>query len=50
MRAVLREWQERRPGQKLFALLGDASKAHRRIKVKESDWGYQACRLDPGNL
>ena len=32
MRTLLREWQERRA--KMFAVIGDASKAHRRIKVK----------------
>ena len=37
-------------GAKSFAILGDVSKAHRRIKVKEADWGYQACQLDPGSV
>ena len=35
-------------GAKSFAIFGDVSKAHRRIKVRESDWGFQACQLDPG--
>ena len=50
MRTPLREWQERRGGAKMCAVTGDASKAHRRIKVKEEDWGYQACRLEPGRV
>ena len=27
-------------------LKGDVSKAHRRVKNRESDWALQACRLD----
>jgi hypothetical protein len=50
LRALLRERQERVPGTKLFAILGDASKAHRRIKVREADWGLQACRLEDGKI
>ena len=42
MRTLLREWQEWRGGAKMFAVIGDASKAHRKIKVKKEDWGYQA--------
>ena len=34
-------------GKKLFGIAGDVSKAHRRVKVREADWGYQACRLRP---
>ena len=26
------------------------SKAHRRIKIRQEDWGYQACRLRPGRI
>ena len=37
-------------GAKSFAILGDVSKAHRRIKVKKADWGYQACQLNPGSV
>ena len=29
------------------AVIGDAQKAHRRVKVREEDWGYMACRLVP---
>ena len=50
MRTLQRERQERRGGAKMFAVIGDASKAHRRIKVKEEDWGYQACRREPGRV
>jgi hypothetical protein len=28
-----------------FSILGDASKAHRRIKISPTEWGYQACRI-----
>ena len=37
-------------GLKSMALAGDVSKAHRRIKVRESDWGFQACQLEPGRI
>ena len=37
LRTLLQEWQERRGGAKMFAVIGDASKAHRRIKME--DWG-----------
>ena len=29
---------------------GDVTKAHRGIKVRKEDWGYQACRLRPGTV
>ena len=29
-----------------FIFKGDISKAHRRVRVRRSDWGQQACRLD----
>ena len=32
-------------GRKPFVVAGDVSKAHRRIKIRKEDWGYQACRL-----
>ena len=35
---------------KMFVLAGDVSKAHRRIKVRRKDWGFQACRLEPGKV
>ena len=35
---------------KMFMLAGDVSKAHRRIKVRREDWGFQACRLEPGKV
>ena len=37
-------------GRKLFAIAGDVSKAHRRIKVLQRDWGFQACRIQPGRI
>ena len=40
---VLEELREKNV--KAFCIMGDASKAHRRIKVRKSDWAYQACRI-----
>ena len=37
-------------GQRGFGILADASKAHRRVKVRPQDWGFQACRLRPGKV
>jgi hypothetical protein len=37
-------------GVKSFAIMGDVSKAHRRVKIQEQDWGYQACQLEPGKI
>ena len=43
--------EERRlKGQRGFAILADAPKAHRRVKVHPADWGLQACRLRPGTI
>ena len=42
--------ERRQRGQRGFAILADASKAHRRIKVRPEDWGLQACRLRPGTV
>ena len=48
LRRLLRE---KSSGQaKLFSLAGDVSKAHRRIKVRPQDWGFQACRVKPGKV
>jgi len=41
---VLKEVSE--TGLSRFALKGDISKAHRRIRVRRCDWGAQACALD----
>ena len=43
LRQFIRE--KRMKGAKAFMILGDVSKAYRRIKIKEQDWGMQACRL-----
>ena len=48
LRALLAEQKEN--GKITFGLLGDASKAHRRVKVKRGDWGLQACHLRKGHL
>lgn len=48
LRSQLRE--KRGSSRPLWARADDVAKAHRRIKLKESDWGYQACRLDPDHV
>ena len=48
IRALLGEYRE--TGKTTFGLLGDASKAHRRVKVHQRDWGFQACRLRKGHV
>ena len=45
---LLVEWRE--SDTKVFMLMGDASKAHRRIKIREADWGYQGCRTRKGRV
>ena len=37
-------------GARSFGILGDVSKAHRRVKIAERDWGYQACQLDEDTI
>ena len=46
----MREKHGERQGLRQFLLMGDVSKAHRRVKVRKQDWGYQACRLHPGRV
>ena len=46
----MRERQEDYGGARQFVLLGDVSKAHRRVVVRRADWGLQACRLSPGSV
>ena len=48
LRALMQEKAD--VGGKFFGILGDISKAHRRIKVRESDWRFQACRLEEGRI
>ena len=48
LRRILREQAQN--GAKMFAIAGDVSKAHRRIKIQRQDWGFQACRLEPGKV
>ena len=50
LRSLMREKYVRHGGNKRFILVGDVSKAHRRVKVRSCDWGFQACRLEPGKL
>ena len=42
--------ESKREGSRLFSILGDVSKAHRRIKIHPKDWGYQACKLTKGTV
>ena len=47
-RTILNEYRD---GQAIaFSVLGDASKAHRRIKISPAEWGYQACRIAEGEV
>ena len=46
LRTLLREL--RKAGQSGFAICGDIALAHRRVKVRVQDHGYQACRLEEG--
>ena len=48
IRTIMKDRAER--GLRSFSILGDVSKAHRRIKIRESGWGYQACQLEPGTV
>ena len=48
LRTLLTE--RRTLGLRGFAVVGDVSKAHRRIPVRQEDWGFQACRLVPGKV
>ena len=48
LRTILRS--KAAANKKLFVVAGDVSKAHRRVKIREEDWGYQACRLRPGRV
>ena len=48
IRAILRERVS--AGVKSFGVMGDVSKAHRRVKIREQDWGYQACQLEAGKV
>ena len=48
MRAILRA--KSASGRKPFVVAGDVSKAHRRIKIRKEDWGFQACRLRAGKV
>ena len=50
IRSLMREKHGQRRGVKQFLLMDDVSKAHRRVKVREQDWGCQACRLHPGKV
>ena len=42
--------ERRAAGARGIAVVGDAHKAHRRIKVREEDWGYMACSVREGRV
>ena len=48
LRAILRSKAAFR--KKLFVVAVGVSKARRRIKIQQKDWGYQACRARPGKV
>lgn len=48
LRTLLQEMHTE--GVRGFGLAGDVSKAHRRIKIRREDWGWQACRLREGHV
>ena len=48
IRQILHEKAE--SGSRAFSILGDFSKAHRRVPIARKDWGYQGCRLRPGSV
>ena len=50
LKALMREKYESYGGIRQFLLLGDVSKAHRRVKVRRQDWGFQACRIEEGKV
>ena len=50
LRTLMMERHRSTKGSKQFVLVGDVSKAHRRIKIRRQDWGWQACRLRKGHV
>lgn len=46
---IIAEAQEDGEGP-LLAVLGDFEKAHRQVKVDEAEWGFMACRTQPGYI
>ena len=50
LRALMKERYMDTKGTKQFVLVGDVSKAHRRVKIRQEDWGLQACRLEKGRV
>ena len=48
MHALLDE--QRTEGNIAFALLGDATKAHRRVLIKAAEHGFMGCRLEDGKV
>ena len=50
IRTLMKERYQDTGGSKQFVLVGDVSKAHRRVMVRRQDWGWQACRLQEGRI
>ena len=50
LKALRREMHELTGGRRQLIVLGDVSKAHRRIKVRREEGGWQACRLEEGRI
>ena len=48
VRSLLQERKLR--GLKTLSVLGDVSKAHRRVKILPRDWGLQACQVEKDKL
>ena len=38
----------KRDSLKVFGLKADIKKAHRRCRVRQEDWGFQACKVEEG--
>ena len=50
LRTLLKERYSEGENNKHILIVGDVSKAHRRVKIRRADWGYQACRLERGKI
>ena len=48
LRTVIRDARDEK--RQLFCICGDVAKAHRRVRIRASDHGYQCCRLEPGTV
>ena len=48
IRTLMKERHSDSGGGSQFLLVGDVSKAHRRIQIRRQDWGWQVCRIEAG--